>query len=746
MNKAILKVLLPAMFCFAGACHAYASEYYVDAALGSNTNSGSADAPFQTIQKAADTVSAGDTVIINSGVYYETVTVKASGTREKPIIFRAAEFGKDKVVISGARQDVRNGQVKWTLEDQSLGLYSIPLDYHVYRITANNTQVVEYKSLEGLKTYTSNAATNMVGYKQGYWWDAENSKLYIRLRSDEKYCASDPNAVRICIPKTGILDSITIDGKTISGQNGSVIGSESYLFGITTQNSANVIVEGITFEMSPVAAVWVRCDDVTVSNCWFYGCREGVRGGARGYDDPYISKNIIIEHCYYTDFPIYTDGIEMMVECADDENRRMYNGVYNVLYYWHSKNGTYCNYEGGGLAVRIGENWTIRYNHFYDGLDAISSYCNFSYWYREDGKFRQVPAKNITVYGNKFENYFDNAIEFEDNAQGWEVAYNEFKGMMDPISWQPLAAAPFPTNINFHHNIVWNTPEEGWIWWYTQNYMNGKKVPQPRYSGLFKLGASGSNWSDFPWMKGYPVDQNGNPLDCVALGDDGMRVWNNTLIFPNMAFEENVGLLGGGKENKSNIDFYNNLIQVVVCAEDGTFKGGFKKGQAFTTARGIYFGHNMLISGLDVQNDPGTTVSVPPEQPYIHEPIVANGGIYTDSIDKVGFKNWRQGDFSLTEESIAIGKGVQMECSEERTADLGAIQYGQAWRITAGPFALGDVNADGKIDAADIAAAGANIGEQDFAVRADVDYNGVVDEKDIKIITEQYAKNGGAMQ
>lgn len=722
----------------------YAAEYHVSSDIGSDSNLGTADMPFRTIQKAADSVVAGDTVIIEDGTYYETVTLRTSGTKDKPIVFKAANHGKNKVIISGAREDIKNKSIKWTLEDSELGLYSIPFDYQVYRMTADGTQVVEYMTLNGLKTYTANEANNMVGYKQGYYYDSENSKMYIRLREDEKYCSSDPNEAQICVPRVGVLDSIKIDGRTITGQNGSVIGNESYLFGITTENSANVFINGITFEMPAVAAVWARCDDVTVSNCWFIGCREGVRGGARGHDDPYVSKNITIEYCDYTDFPIYTDGIEMMIECQDDESRRMPDGVYNALYYWHSKNGTTCNYEGGGLAVRIGENWTLRNNYFHDLLDAISSYCNFSYWYSEDGKLRQVPAKNITVYGNKFENCFDNAIEFEDNTNGWEVSYNEFCGMMDPISWQPLAAFPFPTNINFHHNIIWNTPEEGWVWWYTQNYMNGEKVPSPRYSGLFKFGASADQWSSFPWMHSYPIDpQTGNPVDSVKLEDDGMRVWNNTFIYPNMAFEENVGLLGGGNDNISNIEFYNNIIQVVVCAEDGTFKGGFKKGQAFTEARGIYFDHNMLISGLDVARDPGTATDEAPSEVYVHEPIVKNGGFYVNDIDKVGFVDWENANFELTESSIARDAGIQLDWSEESTTDMGAVPYGSEWSVVCGPHAIGDVNADGSITIADIAETGVKVGTEIdvYTCRADLDRNSVIDETDLELVMKEYVRS-----
>jgi hypothetical protein len=74
------------------------TAYYV-ATTGSDTNDGTEDYPFQTIQKAADTVQAGDTVYIKAGTYYEKVTITASGTANDYITF--LPYGDGDVVIDG---------------------------------------------------------------------------------------------------------------------------------------------------------------------------------------------------------------------------------------------------------------------------------------------------------------------------------------------------------------------------------------------------------------------------------------------------------------------------------------------------------------------------------------------------------------------------------------------------------------------------------------------------------------------
>ena len=58
------------------------------------------DRQFRTISEAARAVRAGDTVVVHSGVYRESVSIEKSGTAEKPIRFEAAPFAE--VTISGA--------------------------------------------------------------------------------------------------------------------------------------------------------------------------------------------------------------------------------------------------------------------------------------------------------------------------------------------------------------------------------------------------------------------------------------------------------------------------------------------------------------------------------------------------------------------------------------------------------------------------------------------------------------------
>lgn len=72
--------------------------YYV-ATSGADTGDGSSDAPWRSIQHAADQVNVGDTVLVAGGVYHEKVRLRATGATHAPITF-AGRPGQ-RVVLDG---------------------------------------------------------------------------------------------------------------------------------------------------------------------------------------------------------------------------------------------------------------------------------------------------------------------------------------------------------------------------------------------------------------------------------------------------------------------------------------------------------------------------------------------------------------------------------------------------------------------------------------------------------------------
>jgi hypothetical protein len=88
--------------------------YYV-AKSGCDSNDGSKDAPFHTINKAASLVMPGDEVIVHEGVYRDRVKPLRGGASEQTrIVFRAAK-GEDVRILGSERI--------WGWRQQSNGLW-----------------------------------------------------------------------------------------------------------------------------------------------------------------------------------------------------------------------------------------------------------------------------------------------------------------------------------------------------------------------------------------------------------------------------------------------------------------------------------------------------------------------------------------------------------------------------------------------------------------------------------------------
>jgi hypothetical protein len=79
-----------------------ATDYYVDQShqLSSDSNPGTEDLPWETIQHAADVVEAGDNVHVKTGTYDERVTINNPGTASNKIIF-AGEPRRTVIVLHG---------------------------------------------------------------------------------------------------------------------------------------------------------------------------------------------------------------------------------------------------------------------------------------------------------------------------------------------------------------------------------------------------------------------------------------------------------------------------------------------------------------------------------------------------------------------------------------------------------------------------------------------------------------------
>lgn len=150
----------------------------------SDENPGTSDKPFKTISRAVKEVKPGDTVVIEDGVYRESVKITTSGTQAQPITYRAAPMAN--VTITGAIQIT-----DWKREEGEASIFSTPWpykytgwakgrtqpddDYHIMIGRAEQIHVDNYPLLQVLSRDHLARGT--------FYVDIPNQRLYVHDRT-----------------------------------------------------------------------------------------------------------------------------------------------------------------------------------------------------------------------------------------------------------------------------------------------------------------------------------------------------------------------------------------------------------------------------------------------------------------------------------------------------------------------------------------------------------------------------------
>ena len=107
-----------------------ATEYHVSPS-GKDTSTGSKDAPFQTISKAASVAYPGDIIIVRAGTYREYISPPRGGEIDNPIVYQA---------VAGEKVEIKGSEVikNWQRFVGDVWKVSIPNsffgDYNPYRV------------------------------------------------------------------------------------------------------------------------------------------------------------------------------------------------------------------------------------------------------------------------------------------------------------------------------------------------------------------------------------------------------------------------------------------------------------------------------------------------------------------------------------------------------------------------------------------------------------------------------------
>lgn len=172
-------------------CNSASTEYHV-AKTGMDSNTGTPEAPFLTIQKAADLAQPGDIITVHEGIYREEITPPRGGfSDDKRIVYQAAEG--ENVEIRGSEvlrnwNEVKEGIWKVEVNNSFFGNFNpyadrieadwfnpLGRDHHTGCVYINGEWLFESASLEALDTLSKKSWFASVGNNSTSIWASFDS-------------------------------------------------------------------------------------------------------------------------------------------------------------------------------------------------------------------------------------------------------------------------------------------------------------------------------------------------------------------------------------------------------------------------------------------------------------------------------------------------------------------------------------------------------------------------------------------
>jgi hypothetical protein len=254
------------------------TDYYVDAANGSDANSGTADAPFATISQASSLVTAGSTVHVAPGVYAEEIQTTASGTADAPITFVSDTQGGAKIVP--------------------------PTD----GVTGDGWRAAgDYITIDGFEidgaNYQAGQIWNTGIYLTGSYDTATNCLVHnIALNDGDGHGAG------------GIVTD-NYDGGVYDNVVGCVVhdvGNNQFDHGIYIGTSGDV-VNNVVYNIASVGIhLWHNATNVNIENNTITNCSAGILVGGgdyyNGFEGPDDYTNVFNNIVYANDYGIEEEG------------------------------------------------------------------------------------------------------------------------------------------------------------------------------------------------------------------------------------------------------------------------------------------------------------------------------------------------------------------------------------------------------------------------------------------------------
>lgn len=176
LNRQSRSFLLAACCALSVTERASAVEYVVDQAApgAADSNLGSEERPFKTIQRAADVAKPGDTIMVMAGHYPERIKVRTSGAEGRPITLRA--MPRHEAVVAGFDLEANYIRVigfaisaeKPAVAVQLAGSYCEVLDNYIHEMMVGVAGTTGKPNADGKTRDYSAVAHNRIAYNKVY--------------------------------------------------------------------------------------------------------------------------------------------------------------------------------------------------------------------------------------------------------------------------------------------------------------------------------------------------------------------------------------------------------------------------------------------------------------------------------------------------------------------------------------------------------------------------------------------------
>jgi len=357
--------------------------YYVDTnnPVANDSNSGTEVSPWKTIQRALNTIVAGDTVYIKAGTYNQAALIMTnSGTSGNPI--NISNYNNDKVIV-----------------DFSSGV-GTGWNWNGYKnnIILNGLEIRNSKGKGVLIQGSNNKITNCVIYNCGVVNKTPGISLeggsYCTIASNEIYNSGTDGIYienRATDGAAGFADNNTIASNKIhnNGGNGISIIPNSTMLQIILYN--NTIKQNKIYANSN-HGIYCRANENTdiFSNLIYDNLKNGIEFGWRDSNDGLLSGNInIINNTLtFNDIGIVNRNLWFLII---KNNILAYNTQFQIFYDGYGTEPYVSNYnlyyteneyliatEGGAKVFPNLNEFSDRYNLERNGLEGIPYFKNIS--------------------------------------------------------------------------------------------------------------------------------------------------------------------------------------------------------------------------------------------------------------------------------------------------------------------------------------------------------------------------------